>query len=168
MSTHCTYSSVLPVNVWWGTHIFYHLGLLNDGFQGNVGSTNLLGDSTCFTILHMRVSQLEIHTTTKKTQQQNCSIVAINSLYTYMIDTAYLPTLSSIFVFPVSTCPKTHTTGALSLSKLMFFRFSCLRFCNTESCRRSSEISQIYFPLFQLVCLHLYVFVRIVVIGLCM
>lgn len=43
-----------------GTHVFHHLGLLNDSFQGNVGSTNLLGDTTCLAILYVCVSQLEI------------------------------------------------------------------------------------------------------------
>lgn len=40
------------------TYIFNHLSLFINSFKGNIGGANLLGDTTCFTILYMRVTEL--------------------------------------------------------------------------------------------------------------
>lgn len=40
------------------TYIFNHLSLFINSFKGNIGGPNLLCDTTCFTILHMCVTEL--------------------------------------------------------------------------------------------------------------
>lgn len=40
------------------TYIFNHLSLFINSFEGNIGSPNLLCDTACLTILHVRVTEL--------------------------------------------------------------------------------------------------------------
>lgn len=41
------------------TYIFHHLGLFINSFKRNISCTNLLSDTTSFTVLHVSVAELK-------------------------------------------------------------------------------------------------------------
>lgn len=63
------------------TYIFHHLSLLINSFKGNISRTNLLSDTTSFTVLYMSMAELK----TKKKDQKYLHVWDQSNLFEYTL-----------------------------------------------------------------------------------